>query len=532
MKNILLAFVFLSLVTIDSNGQTTFTKDIADIIYKNCSTCHRPGEIGPFPLTNYQEISERANMIKFVTQSKYMPPWKADPGYSRFLEETFLEQEEIDKIAEWADNGAPFGDVNNEPPFPDYPEGSLLGEPDLVLSMTEAHLHKGNNRDSYYYFVLPNPLTEDKIIKAVEFRPGNSRIVHHALIFEDRNGIAQNTDNQTAEYGFESFGGFNGDENDLQFLNEKQFPPYAPGQKALRYPDGLGQVLKAGSDIAVQVHYAPISSDETDQSSINFFFADETEEVDRYVDNKIMLPFNIPGGFFSFFILPNQEKTFEGTWNVTEDLSIMGIFPHSHLLGKDWEAWIQHIDGSKTNLISIPDWDFNWQSTYYFQKFYKAEKGSKIVAKASYDNTINNPDNPNNPPAVVSWGDRTTDEMFYMPFLYVPYETGDESIIFNDGVSNIADLGFSERDNFILPLIPNPVEGNVLVKFNVSQGQALNISITDQMGRTVRALRKGEFFNNGQNQIQFDASQLSTGQYFINISGRNIQMAEKFVKAK
>lgn len=530
MKNTILALVLLLFICSDAVSQVTFSKDIANIIYNNCSTCHRQGEIGPFPLTNYDEISQRANMIKFVTESKYMPPWKADPGYSRFLEETFLEQKEIDMIAEWADNGAPRGDINAEPPFPDYPEGSLLGEPDLVLSMTEAHLHRGNNRDSYYYFVLPNPLTEDKIVKAVEFRPGNSKIVHHALIFEDRNGIAQNTDNQTSEYGFESFGGFNGDENDLQFLQEKQFPPYAPGQKPLRYPDGLGQVLKAGSDIAVQVHYAPISTDEIDQSSINFFFANEDEDVDRYVDNNIMLPFNIPGGFFSFFMLPNQEKTFEGSWNVTEDLSIMGIFPHSHLLGKDWEAWIQHTDGTKTNLISIPDWDFNWQSTYYFQKFLKAEKGSKVVARASYDNTTNNPNNPNNPPQVVSWGDRTTDEMYYMPFLFVPYETGDETILFNDGTSSNDNLTIVDEGNKILQLSPNPVKGSVLAKFNLTKGGPLNISITDINGKLVRHLRKGEFFPNGESQVQFDSSSLDNGSYLLVIQGKNMQIVEKFMK--
>ena len=530
MKNLLIAFVLTAVFSNDTFSQTTFAKDIADIIYKNCSTCHRPGEIGPFPLTNYQEISERANMIKFVTESGYMPPWKADPEYSRFLGETFLDQDEIDKIAEWADNGAPRGDITNEPPFPNYPTGSLLGEPDLVLNMTEAHLHRGNNRDSYYYFVLPNPLTEDKIIKAVEFRPGNPKIVHHALIFEDRNGIAQNTDDNTAEYGFESFGGFNGDANDLQFLQEKQFPPYAPGQKALRYPDGLGQVLKAGSDIAVQIHYAPTSTDEMDQSSINFFFADETEDVERYVDNDILLPFNIPGGFFSFFMLPNQEKTFEGSWNITQDLSIMGVFPHSHLLGKDWEAWIQHTNGTRTNLISIPEWDFNWQSTYFFNKFLKAEKGSKIIARASYDNTTNNPNNPNNPPQVVSWGDGTTDEMYYMPFLFVPYETGDENTVFNDGTSSNEDLSFINDENKILPLTPNPVEGSTLVTFNLAKGGPLNISITDINGRIIRHLRKGEFFTNGVSQIQFDANSLSSGTYFLMIQGKSIQLVEKFVR--
>ncbi|MBT8234406.1 MAG: cytochrome c, partial [Saprospiraceae bacterium] len=186
MKKLLL-FAFISFLNFDLSAQVTYADDIASIIYTSCSNCHREGEIGPFPLTNYEEVKQRANMIKFVTESGFMPPWQADPGYSRFLEENFLNESEIQKIAQWIEDGTPRGDIANEPPFPDFPSGSALGTPDLVLEMEESHLHRGNNRDSYYYFVLPNPLTEDKVVKAVEFRPGNSKIVHHALIFEDRN---------------------------------------------------------------------------------------------------------------------------------------------------------------------------------------------------------------------------------------------------------------------------------------------------------------------------------------------------------
>ncbi|NNE16474.1 MAG: T9SS type A sorting domain-containing protein [Saprospiraceae bacterium] len=526
MKKLLL-FAFISFLNFDLSAQVTYADDIASIIYTSCSNCHREGEIGPFPLTNYEEVKQRANMIKFVTESSFMPPWQADPGYSRFLEENFLNESEIQKIAQWIEDGTPRGDIAHEPPFPDFPSGSALGTPDLVLEMEESHLHRGNNRDSYYYFVLPNPLTEDKVVKAVEFRPGNSKIVHHALIFEDRNGIAANTDAQTSEYGFPSFGSFNGNENDFGFLEEKQFPPYAPGQKALRYPDGLGQILKAGSDIAVQIHYAPSSIDEFDQSSINFFFADETEEVTRFVDNDIMLPFNLPGGFFAFSIPPNQEKTFVGRWNVTSDLSLLGIFPHSHLLGKEWEAWIEHTDGSTTNLISIPEWDFNWQSTYFFNQFLIAEKGSKIFARAVYDNTTNNPNNPNNPPRNISWGDRTEDEMYYMPFLFVPYESGDEDILFNDITSTNNNV-FHHGENQLLPLSPNPVQGNTLIQFHLAKGGPLNIAIIDIQGQLVRQLRKGEFFNSGLSQIQFDAESLSSGTYFVVLQGKDIQLAQKF----
>ncbi len=527
MRLFLLVLSF-SFIPFMASSQVNFAEDIAPIIYKNCSNCHREGEIGPFPLTNYNEVADKALTIKAVTQSRYMPPWKPDPDYSSFLEESHMSQEEIDLIAEWADNGAPRGDITLEPAFPDFPEGSLLGEPDFVVSMAEAHLHRGNNRDSYYYFVLPTDFPEDKIVKAVEFRPGNAKIVHHALIFEDTNGIARNTDASTPEYGFSSFGSFNGDENDITFLRGKQFPPYAPGQKAIRYQEGLGQVLKAGADLAVQIHYAPSPTDEWDQSTINFFFADDTEQVDRFVDQDIFLPLQLPGGFFGFIMQPNTEREFIGTWRMNEDRSLVGIFPHSHLLGKEWEAWVEHTDGSITPLISIPDWDFNWQSQYYFDRFIKAEAGSTIYARAVYDNTVNNPNNPSNPPQLVFWGDRTEDEMFYMPFLFVPYQTGDEDLEF--GTTSTADVELDEDRYQIYPITPNPVADYVKVDFNMKNGSAVNIGIYDINGRLVRALREGEYFHIGQHSIFFKSNALESGMYFLNIKGKDFNLSQKIIK--
>ncbi len=524
----ILIFFSICLSSIVLSGQVTYTEDIAPLIYENCANCHRPGEIGPFSLTNYDEVTGWGQMIKFVTESRYMPPWKPDPDYSSFLGEAHLSQDEIAMIAAWVDNGMPRGDESLEPEFPNYPDGSLLGEPDLVLSMEQAHMHRGNNRDSYYYFVLPTGLTEDRVVKAVEFRPGNAKIVHHALIFEDNEGIARETDAQTPEYGFESFGSFNGDQNDITFLSGKQFNPYAPGQKTTRYPDGLGQIMKAGSDLAVQIHYAPSANDEWDQSSLNIFFADEDEEVERVVEQHIMLPTSLPGSFAGFIMLPGQEREFVGTYLIREDISLMGIFPHAHLLGKEWEVHLEHPDGSITNLISIPDWDFNWQSQYYFDRLIKAEKGTKVIARAVYDNTVDNPNNPNNPPKLVHWGDRTEDEMFYLPFLYVPYKDGDEDIRFDGTVA--VEEHMEQVGNRLLPLYPNPVDSRVTAAFHLKQGGPINLTVLDMNGQIVRQLRKGEYFPSRFSQISFVTDQLSEGIYLLQLKGKDFKVSEKFVK--
>lgn len=520
----LLSILLIPLLSEGILAQKTFTGDVAEIIYNHCTVCHRPGEIGPFSMTNYEEVKNFASTIKYVTSIKYMPPWKPDPEYSHFLEENYLSDEEIQTIADWVDAGTPYGDASEEPPLPEFPVGSLLGEPDLVLSFAESHLHKGNGLDEYRYFVLPTGLTEDKVIKSMELRPGNSRIVHHALFFEDVTGYLASIDAQSPEYGIDGFNEFEID----NVLNYDQYPGYVPGTKPRYYPDGLGQTLSANSDLVIQMHYAPWNVDQRDSSSVNIFFADENEDVRRTVKDRILLPFDIVNGLF--FISGGQVRTFEGVWNITSDVSLLGLSPHMHLLGTSWEVYLELPDGTRENLISIPDWDFNWQGAYYFDRFKVAPAGSKIHAFASYDNTSSNPNNPANPPVFVSWGEGTNDEMYYLPIFYVDYEDGDENVVFDINTSTedpILDFG----EHKIYPISPNPVaEGLVATKFSLAQGGAVNISILNMSGQVVKELREYEFFNRGTHLVHFDATTLNSGVYFVHISGKRINLTEKFVK--
>ena len=531
MKLLIKLFTVLSVTacTLDLAAQVTYADDVAEIIYTKCASCHRSGEIGPMSFSNYDEVKSWGATIKAVTLSKYMPPWKADPSYSRFQAENFLTDEEISKISEWVDNGMQRGNEINEPDFPDFVAGSALGTPDLVLEMEEAYMHRGNNRDAYRYFVLPSGLTEDKVVKAMEFRPGNAQIVHHALIFEDVTGIAQQRDDATLLYGFDGFGSFNGGSQE-DILNQKQYPGYVPGQKPIKYPDGTGKILSAGADVVVQVHYAPWSTDEWDQSSINIFFAEEGEVLEREVEGHIMVP--LPDVINDLFIIPaNQEREFHGIWELEEDLSFTGISPHMHLLGKHWEVYMEKPDGEIKNLIRINDWDFNWQGGYAFNRYITAPRGTKIHAIASYDNTADNPNNPTSPPSFVSWGEGTTDEMYYLPFDFVPYQEGDEDIIFESlGTSNTDDPSVIVGGDHIYPLTPNPVADFAAGHFKLSQGKAIHISLTNMQGQLIRTLRSSEFYNMGEHQINFSTKHLEAGTYILNIKGKNLNMSTQFVK--
>lgn len=530
MKRYLIIMLVVSLCKIDTGWSQVTFENVSNIIYNKCSVCHRAGEVGPMSLTTYEEVSQWANTIKEVTAIRYMPPWKPDPSYSRFLDETHLEDEDIQLIADWVDGGILRGDPSKEAAFPEFPEGSALGEPDLVLSFAESYTHKGNNDDEYRWFVLPTGLTEDKIVKAVEFRPGNRQIVHHSLVFEDTKGIARAQDEKTEEYGYQGFGSFAGGESsNLELLTAKQFQGYTPGSRARFYPDGIGQVLKAGADLAVQLHYAPWPKDEIDSSTVNIFFADDSEQINRSIQSHIMVP--LPGVLVNrnFFILPEEEIEFHGIWDVPKDISLVGIAPHMHLLGKDWTVYIERPDGSIENLIHIPDWDFNWQGSYYFPKYKIAPQGSKIHAFASYDNRSSNPNNPNSPPQIVSWGERTTDEMYYLPLLYTDYQSGDEDISFGSVTTSTEEIS-AESIGQLLPISPNPVLDYMFVEFDLRRGLAVSIRIVDQDGKLVRVIREGEFYSKGKHAINIQTNTLHSGAYYIQLVGNKLFDIKSFIK--
>ena len=465
----------------------TFSEHISPIIYNNCTSCHRTGEIGPMPFTNYSEIAAYAAAIQYVTQSRYMPPWQPDPNYSRHIGERVLTQNEIDLISQWVNAGSPQGDSALEAPMPDFPEGSALGTPDLVLTMAEPFTIRGNNRDQYQVFVIPTHFEEDREIAAVEFRPGNRQIVHHALLAADTTGTARQKDLETPEYGYESFGGFGAP-------TAVNLPAYTPGAHTVTFPHGVGQILPKNADLLIQVHYAPWPIAESDQSSVNIFF--KKESVEREVNLVPILPFssNTMKAIFNnsdeqslsrildllktigielslndlinlvtsvnrlfgetspvekleiddrFIIPSNQIKTFRATLTINRDISLMSIYPHMHLLGKSWEVYAIDPQGNRTNLIRIEDWDFNWQGSYTFTHFQKITAGSQIHALATYNNTSDNPLNPNNPPRNMTWGEKTTDEMLIVSMQYVPYQQGDENIALDTGASNTISIDFN-----------------------------------------------------------------------------------------
>ena len=526
MKKQISISAFLLLAVVSLQAQVTFSEHIAPIIYDNCTVCHRPGEIGPMALTNYNEVKTWASMIEYTTSIKYMPPWPADREFSTFVGERGLTDGEIQLIKDWVAAGTPQGDPALEPELPTFPTGSQIGTPDLVLSFAESYVHEGDLSDQYQIIVLPTGLTEDKMVKAIEMRPGNPNIVHHSLFAIDESGQGQIKDAQTPEYGFPSFG-------DFGVQSAEQFPQaYVPGAKPIKFYTGIGAPMPAGSDLLVQMHYAPIANTQSDSSTVNIFFAEPGETIDRIVYEEIMLPFGSTLTNGPFVMQPETVKTFHGVFTVPIKVSLLGIFPHSHLLGKDWTVYAISPQGDTTNLIHIGDWDFNWQNMYFFERFQILEPGTEIHAYATYDNTSNNPYNPNNPPQTVGWGLGTEDEMYYLPLVYVEYMPGDEDIIITDNPTAADDLNLHFNKDKLYPVYPNPAKNEITVGFSLATADKVNLEVRDLQGKLVKNVLANQFHRAGHHQMRLPLGDLPNGVYLLHLRSDRFAVSEKFSVGK
>lgn len=388
--------VLLLGITAAPDREVTYTKDVAPILLKNCAGCHRPGEIGPFSLLTYRDAAKRADDITNVTADRTMPPWKPVAGVGEFFGERRLSDAEIATLGAWVKGGSKEGSPADLPPPPSFPEGWQLGEPDLVLKMPEPFKLHASGGDVYQCFVLPSGLLEDRTIAAIEFRPGNPRIVHHGLFYTDTNGRARKLDAADPAPGYTHFGG-------VGFAPTGSLGGWVPGTTPRLLSDGLGRLLPKGSDVVIQVHYHPDGKPETDQSTIGFHFT--KKPATRLVTMLMMNKFDL--------VIPAGDARHKVTdqFTLPADITLVAIGPHMHLLGREMKVTATLPDGRTRPLIWINDWDFNWQGAYQFRDAVALPKGTRIDIEAHYDNTSDNPSNPRNPPLEVRYGEQTTDEM-------------------------------------------------------------------------------------------------------------------------
>jgi peroxiredoxin len=375
----------------------TYSGDVALILQKNCQECHRRGQVGPFALETYEQARKRADDIATVAEERKMPPWKPDPHVGPgFKNDRSLSTDDIAKLVAWAEAGAPQGDPALVPPPAQFPEGWALGTPDLVLQLPEDYSVPASGDDIYRCFVLPTSLPRDVYVTAIEYQPGNRRVVHHMLSYVDISGEGRKKDQADPGQGYSCFSGpgieIHGD-----------LGGWAPGNEPSHLPEGIGRALPRGADVVVQIHYNPSGKPETDRSRIGLHFARTPVRQTLHWNAALNLDLKIP---------PNEPNfKSEAAWPVPVDLVAWAITPHMHLLGRDMTMSLKFPDGRTQDLVRIGDWDFGWQNTYFFKEPITLPKGTVLKVVAHYDNSAANPRNPNQPPKAVEWGEATTDEM-------------------------------------------------------------------------------------------------------------------------
>ena len=396
-----------------SEAPVTYNRQIAPILYKNCTTCHHPGGGGPFSLLTYEDARRRAPQIVQVTASRFMPPWLPEHGYGDFADERRLTSEEIALIQKWVTAGMPRGD-DPAPPAPHYNETWGLGKPDLILTIQRPATLPASGSDIFLNFVLPYPLDKTHYIRAMEIRPGTPQVVHHANVLIDRTGSWRRAhpDNwRDGVPGMELIV----DAGD-NFDPDSHFLFWKPDTPVLVEPPTMPWRLDPGNDLILNMHLKPSGKPETIDAQIGLYFTDKPptrQPMLLQLEHDGAL--DIPAG--------NSDFAVEDQLKLPVDVDVLGVYPHAHYLGKDLQGYAILPNGQKKWLIWIRNWDIDRQSVYRYREPVFLPKGAVIHMRYTYDNSENNVRNPNDPPIRVRAGNRSVDEMGHLWLQVLPVNT-------------------------------------------------------------------------------------------------------------
>jgi|SRR5579871_386586 len=410
-----------------SEPQVTFSHDVAPILLKRCVSCHHPNDLAPMSLLTYKDVRPWASAIEEAVVLRKMPPWKADPRYGTWSNDASLTDAEIKTIKQWAEGAKLEGDPGELPPLPTFSTDWKLGKPDLVISIPQ-HTLEASGPDEYANVILPSNFTEDMWVVAAELRPSNRKIVHHAHVFvvePDGPKQAGEPKDPTADYrdwlmireGTLSFvrpeapvinDGCAVDDNG-SFPGQKQsdltdlIASYLPGREPDTFPDGAARKIPAGAKLRFDIHYSRTThKTETDMTSVGLYLAKKPPaQVARRIDPSNYM-FQVPAGASEHEV--TECHTFQ------KDMYITSLTPHMHLRGKSMRLVATYADGRTETLLNVPRYDFNWQITYRAAQPIYIPKGTRIAIISHFDNSPNNPANPD-PSKAVRWGSASEMEM-------------------------------------------------------------------------------------------------------------------------
>jgi peroxiredoxin len=377
-------------------GTITYTKHVSRIMQTYCQECHRPEQVGPMPLLTYEDVVAWSEMIREVVNDKRMPPWFADPQHGKFSNDRSLAKEDRDNLLGWIDQGCPKGDAADLPPAKEFVKGWTIGKPDVVFTMPEAFTVPPKTEAKsikYQNFFVETNFAEDRWIQAAECRPGNRAVVHHIIVYVFTSPMERQ-------------------ERRVDGIGNGFLAAYAPGDMPLVCPEGSAKKIPKGAKLVFQMHYTPTGTEETDKSSIALIFAKQPPKYEvrtRAIANQLLF---IPAG--------DRNRKVESSATFDQDAELLSLLPHMHLRGKDFKYDVVYPDGKKETILSVPKYDFAWQSNYRLEKPLKLPKGTKIECLAHFDNSADNPNNPD-PKSLVKWGEQTWEEMMigFVDYVYL-----------------------------------------------------------------------------------------------------------------
>jgi tetratricopeptide (TPR) repeat protein len=409
-------------------AQVTFNREIAPIVSKYCAPCHRAGEAGPFPLLTYEDTAKFARLIAAVTERRIMPPWLPEPGELKFAGELRLSDEQIALFKGWADAGAPQGEASDLPPPVEFTPGWQLGKPDLVLQAKKAFTLAASGSDNYWNFIFPTDFPTTRWVKAIEIRPGEKRVVHHANILVDRLQSSRSLEKHPGD-------GFPGME--LRIESETFDPDshiffWKPGSMPHVEPEDMALRLEPGNDLVLNTHLQPSGKPESVQPTIGLYFTEKpATKFPVLLELQNDKALDIPAGVSDFRVTDD--------FTMPVDVDLLAIYPHAHYLGKDLVATASLPDGKKQTLIHIPRWDLNWQAVFYYAEQVFLPRGTIVEMRYTYDNSQANTTNPFHPPQRIRGGNRSTDEMAHLWLQVLPREdaakAGDARMILQEAIA-------------------------------------------------------------------------------------------------
>ena len=411
---ILCLIVVLLTASPASAAPATFASDVAPLLFAHCATCHHPGGPSITSLLTFQQARSHATQIVQLTASRRMPPWQPEGPHGLFEGDRRLTAEQIAVFRRWLDDGLLEGDPARIPPVPQFPDGWQLGTPDLVLTMP-AYALRADGPDMFRNFVLPVPTSVMRYVRAWEFRPGNARVVHHATMQVDTTGASARYDQSDSSAGYEGLIAPAARAPDGFFLD------WAPGHRPNTAVPGTAWPLPPSSDLVMMLHLRPSGRVEQVQAAVALYFAaappDRMPVMVRLTRQDLRIP------------ATSADRTVTDEYRLPVDVDLYTVQPHAHYLARRMQAGVREYGTDESDLLSIPDWDFNWQDVYHYAAPKRLRAGSVLSMRIEYDNSVANPRNPRTPPVDVGYGQQTTDEMAEMWFQVVPVTAEDRSIL-------------------------------------------------------------------------------------------------------